>query len=283
MAKPIIEPISAETLEEFALFLDGNMGQQHTIEDWVQGLKTSWSNVDRPNFGFMMRDDGRIVGGIGAIYARRIIRGQVENFCNITSWCVLDAYRKYSMQLAMAVLAQPGYHFTDFSPTKVVGGVLQFLKFKPLDDAVVVIANLPVPPWHGRLVTDSHAVERALTGAAAEVWRDHAGFPWLKHVLVGDPGHWCHVIYKRDTFKGVPCARIVYLSDASVFERCFGRLAAHFFRLGMMSTHVERRFLARVPRFSKVRSGFNQKVYLSATLNDGDIDYLYSESVALDL
>lgn len=283
MAKPIIEPISLETLGEFALFLDGHMGQHHTIDEWVRGLKTSWTNVDRPNFGFMMRDGGQIVGGIGAIYARRIIRGQIERFCNITSWCVLDAYRKYSMQLAMAMLAQPGYHFTDFSPTKVVGGVLQFLKFKPLDDAVVVIANLPLPPWHGRLVTDSGVAERALTGAAGEIWRDHAGFPWLKQVLVGDTGRWCHVIYKRDTFKGLPSARIVYLSDASAFERCLGRLAVHFLRLGMVSTHVERRFLARVPRLSKVRSGFNQKVYLSATLNDGDIDYLYSESVALDL
>jgi hypothetical protein len=284
MAKPTIEAISTETLPEFAAFLAANMTPVHTGERWIEALSTSWSDgLQRPNHGFLMRDQGQIVGGIGAIYARRIIRGQPEDFCNITSWCVLDSHRKYGMQLAMAVVAQPGYHFTDFSPTKVVGGVLQFLKFKPLDEGVVVIGNLPASPFSGAVISEAKRIERELSGPAATVWRDHVRFPWLRHLLLGESGNWCHVIYKREQFKGLPCARIVHLGDASVFERCFRSLAWHFVCRGMVSTHVERRFLAQLPWPSRVRTGFNRKVYLSPVLTDADIDCLYSESVALNL
>jgi hypothetical protein len=50
-----------------------------------------------------------------------------------------------------------------------------------------------------------------------------------------------------------------------------------------MSTHVERRVLTKAPKLSAVRTGFNAKQFLSTTLAESDIDYLYSETVALDL
>lgn len=282
MARPSIEAVTAETLPEFATFLQDNMGHPRSAADWISGLQTQWAG-ERPNYGFVLRDEGRIVGGIGAFYAERPIRGKLERFCNITSWCVLESHRKWSMPLAMAVVSQPGYHFTDFSPTKVVGGVLQFLKFKPLDEGVVVIPNFPASPWRGQIVATPAGIEHTLSSEMVTVWRDHAAFPWLRHVLVGTPGDWCHLIYKRGSFKGLPCARIVYLSHPELFQRHWGRLAWHFLGRGLASTHVERRFLTALPAFSRLRTGFNAKLYLSQTLGDADIDYLYSESVALDL
>jgi len=282
VAKPIIEPISAATLPQFAAFLSANMGNRRRSEDWIAGLQTDWHG-DRPNHGFLLREEQTIVGGIGAFYAQRRIRGQTEKFCNITSWCVLDSHRKWSMPLAMAVIKQPGYHFTDFSPTQVVGGVLRFLKFKPLDEAVAVIANALAVPLGGKIVATPAGIARGLTGDARQIWQDHAQFGWLRHVLVGQPGHWCHVIYKRDRFKGLPSARIVYRSDADLLASYLPRLAWHFLGAGMVTTQIERRFLRDLPRFSRLRTGFNPKLHLSATLRDEDIDYLYSESVALDL
>jgi hypothetical protein len=282
MAKPTIEAITDATLPEFAAFLNANMSVPRSTEAWLEGLSVHWRGP-RPNYGFLMRDNGHIVGGIGAIYAERTIRGTTENFCNITSWCVLDSHRKYGMQLAMAVIAQPGYHFTDFSPTKVVGGVLRFLNFKPLDESVVVIANLPSLILGGKVLTSANRIEEELSGVAKEIWHDHAKFPWLRHILVGTPGSWCHVIYKRDRFKGLPCSRILYVSDATILDRHFHRLSGHFLWRGMVSTHIEKRFLVRLPWPSRLRTGFNQKIFLSDRLKPEDIDYLYSESVALNL
>ena len=137
MARPTIEPITAATLPEFAAFLHQHLGFERSPQAWVDGFTNDWM-IDAPNHGFVLRVDAEIVGGIGAIYASRQIDGATLRFCNITSWCVLDQYRRQSMRLAMALIEQEGYHFTDFSPTRVVGETLKFLKFRTLDERQVV-------------------------------------------------------------------------------------------------------------------------------------------------
>jgi hypothetical protein len=282
LAQPSIEPITAATLPEFAAFLHQHLDAGRSPQAWIEGLSKSWGMIP-PNHGFLLRAEGKIVGGIGAYYAERSIKGQPQRVCNITSWCVLDEYRKQSMRLAMAVIGQKGYHFTDFSPTKVVGGVLQFLKFRPLDERQAVMFNLPWPSFRCELLTQPAHIESALQGDALRVYRDHAKFPWLRHVLLGAPHQWCHVIYKRTRFKWLPAAHVLYLSDPAIFERHYTRLAGYFFSQGLATCHVDYRFLSRRPWPSAVRGGFNAKVYLSNTLSDRDIDYLYSETMALDL
>lgn len=282
MARPIIEPVTEQNLPEFAEFLYANLSKDRSPTEWQQALRVGW-DPERPNFGFLMRDEGRIAGGIGAIYAQRRINGRVERFCNITSWCVLDAYRKQSMRLAMAIVEQPGYHFTDFSPTEVVGGVLRFLKFKPIDERQTVILNLPRLLASGRVITEASEIEATLQGDARQAYRDNADFPWLKHLVVGSGSSWCHVIYKRWTFKGLPAARIIHVGDPEVFSRHVGRLTTHFLFNGIVSTHVDTRHLRCDVSPSRIRSGFNAKLYLSPSLQEPDIDYLYSETVAMNL
>lgn len=283
MARPTIEAVTDATLLEFGQFLHTHLQSGRSPEAWVSGLQNQWT-AQPPNYGFVLRDGALIVGAIGAYYADRLVQGRTERFCNITSWCVMDAYRQQSMRLAMAVIGQPGYHFTDFSPTKVVGGALKFFKFKELDARVAVILNLPGVSQRGAQVLHHLADIRAvLEGDALKNVDAHAAFPWLQQVLVGTPGHWCHVIYKRRTFKGLPAATVLHLSDGDLFYQYFGRLSRHLLRRGMVSTHVECRALRRVPQPFAVRTGFNPKLYLSPTLTDTDIDYLYSETMALDL
>jgi hypothetical protein len=283
MARPTIEPVTDDTLLEFGQFLHTHLQASRSPKAWVSGLQNQWT-AQPPNYGFVLRDGGAIVGGIGAYYADRVVQGRAERFCNITSWCVLDAYRQQSMRLAMAVIGQPGYHFTDFSPTKVVGSTLKFFKFKELDARVAVILNLP-GGWFGgvQLLHRLDDMRKVLSKDAMATVDAHAAFPWLRQVLVGTPGQWCHVIYKARVFKGLPAATVLHVSDGDLFYRCFGRLSRHLLGRGFASTHVECRALTRVPRPFALREGFNPKLYLSPTLNDADIDYLYSETMALDL
>ena len=283
MARPTIEPVTDSTLLEFGQFLHTHLQASRSPKAWVSGLQNQWT-AQPPNYGFVLRDGGAIVGGIGAYYADRVVQGRAERFCNITSWCVLDAHRQQSMRLAMAVIGQPGYHFTDFSPTKVVGSTLKFFKFKELDAQVAVILNLPGGLLGGvRLLHRLEDMRKVLAKDAMSMVDAHAAFPWLQQVVVGTPGRWCHVIYKRRVFKGLPAATMLHVSDGDLFYQYFGRLSSHLLRRGIVSTHVECRALKHVPRPFAVRTGFNPKLYLSPTLTDTDIDYLYSESMALDL
>lgn len=277
-----IEPVDEATLPEFASFLQANLDSSRSTQYWETGLRTNWGQL-RPNYGFVLRDDRRIVGGIGTYYARRAIGDRMENFCNITSWCVLEAYRAHSMRLAMAVTAQTGYHFTDFSPTPTVGGVLRFLRFRALDERQYVILNLP---WYGcgaPVYCRPTEIERALTGAQLTAYRDHRGFAWLRHIAVGTPGSVVHVIYKPWRYKGLPAAKVLHIGDRILFTKYVRAVCSHFLLRGMISTHVECRFLVRKPKFAAIRSGFQPKLYRSDSLSDEAVDYLYSETMALDL
>jgi len=286
MSLPTIAPIRDEDLPEFCRFLCEHLSRQRSPEAWAKAFTQNWCET-KPNNGFLLRHEGRIVGGIGAIYAERPIRGRVERFCNITSWCVLDQFRAQSMRLAMALTGQAGFHFTDLTPTEVVSRTLQFLKFRPMDERQLVWPN---PPWPFplraglRVIADPDRMRSILSPDDARAHEDHRHLPWLEHAAVGPPGAACYVVWKRTHWKGLPGARILALTDAAAFLRhrlAFGsHLLVHH---GLSYTRIESRLLPRRPRGSIEQSGYRSKVFRSETLAASDMSNLYSELVALDL
>ena len=285
MALPTLEPIRDDDLPAFCQFLTEHLSSERTPEKWAEAFQQDWG-VAKPNCGFLIREEGRIVGGIGAIYAERLIRGRPERFCNITSWCVLEACRAQSMRLAMAVVAQPGFHFTDLTPTEVVSKTLQFLKFKPMNERQVVWPNVPWPFSRlggTRVIADPDRIEEVLAAADAKVFRDHRHLPWLRHAAVGRPGAFCHVVWKPNRLKGIAGAIVLAMSDAGLFLRYRRALGAHLLWHGCLYTRVESRLLPRLPLLSRELAGFRSKVFRSDTLTEADISNLYSEIVGLDL
>jgi len=284
-ALPTLEQIRDSDLLAFCQFLTGHLSSARSAEQWAQAFMQDWG-VDKPNNGFLIRDQGRIVGGIGAIYAERMIRSQPERFCNITSWCVLEAYRAQSMRLAMAVVSQPGFHFTDLTPTEVVSKTLQFLKFKPMNERHAVWPNIPWPfsRFSGvRVIIDLDGIEEVLAPMDAKVFRDHRHLPWLRHAAVGRPGAYCHLVWKPNRLKGLPGAMVLAFSDAGLFLHYRRAIGAHLLRQGCLYTRAETRLLPRLPMLSRELAGFRNKVFRSDTLDEADISNLYSELVGLDL
>ena len=285
MALPTLEPIRDDDLLDFCRFLTQHLSAERSPEDWAQAFRQDWGAV-KPNNGFMLRAEGKIVGGIGAIYSERAIRGKPERFCNITSWCVLEAYRAQSMRLAMAVVSQPGFHFTDLTPTEVVSKTLQFLKFKPMNERHALWPNVPWPASLLRgvkVLADSDSIEKALSAIDAKVFRDHRHLPWLRHVAVGQGESFCHVVWKPDRIKGIPGAMVLAVSDPEVFLRHRSALSWHLLSRGCLYTRIESRLLPRLPPRVKELAGYRNKVFRSDTLTEPDIGNLYSEIVALDL
>lgn len=284
MALPALSPITAADLPAFCDFLGRHLDPGKTPEAFRQGLSSYWGPPP-PNHGFLIRAEGELVGGIGAIYAERTIAGHPERFCNITSWCVLEPYRTQSMRLALALVNQPGYQFTDLTPTEVVAKSLQFLKFKPLDGSRCLMLNLPFADPRVRAVADPGRIPGLLPPEVAQVYRDHQRFPWLRHLALGGAGgDWCLVTYKRKRFKGLPSAEVLAVSDGELFlrrQRAFGRRV--LLREGLITTRIESRLLPAHPPLAKQLLGYRDKMFRSDRLPAAAIDNLYSELVALDL
>lgn len=280
--RPSIEAIDDSTLDEFAAFLHQHLNGALSSAQWSANFRRS-RRPESPNYGFALREQGQLVGAIGALYADRVIKGQLQRFCNITSWCVLTSHRQHSTRLAMAVLAQGERTYTDFSPTQLVGSTLRFLKFTELDERRAVVANLPGWLPGVEVAAGPVAVRAALGGEALQAYEDHADLPWLQHLVLRDADGCCHVIYRRTKIRRLPAAQILHLSDREVFARCYRSLAAHWFWRGLPLTLVECRLVTRKPWPSMVQSGFNRKLVRSLTVDPTQVDYLYSESLAFDL
>ena len=282
-ARPTIEPIEDDTLDEFAAFLHEHLNRARTPAVWAADFRRH-RRPEAPNYGFALRDQGVLVGGIGALYADRPLNGRLERFCNITSWCVLNTHRQHSTRLAMAVLDQGERTYTDFSPTQVVGSTLRFLKFTELDDRRAVMLNLPAWQPGVQLHTEDAQIRARLQGEALQAYEDHRELPWLSHLVVGTADGWCHVVCRRSQVRGVPAALVLHLSDRAVFARCLRSVMAHLLRRGFVFTMVECRFLDREPAWPHhIQSGFNRKLVRTQSLDPARVDYLYSESLAFDL
>jgi hypothetical protein len=280
-----LRPILPADVQAVARFLHANLNARVEVEAWARAVDVPW-DVDRPNAGFMLLDGDTVVGAHLALYADRTIAGATERFCNLGAWCVLEGYRFHALRLLKALLAQDGYHFTDFSPSGNVVGLNARLGFKHLDNTTTVVPNLPWPslPLRDTITADPERIERALEGDELVRYRDHAKAVAARHLLLERGGERCYVIWRRDRRKGVPVfASILYVSNPAVFRRMAGPLARHLLlRHGAPMMLIERAVVEHHPKLSRVVTDSPRyKMFRSASLAPEQIDYLYSELVCL--
>jgi hypothetical protein len=285
MSRIDVTPIEAIHLDEVGRFLHDNLNERIPAEDWVGSLRHDWSAA-RPNYGMQLRDGARLVGAMLAVYSDQTIDSRVEHFCNPHSWCVLPEYRNHSINLVLHLIKQPGYHMTMLTPNPKVAQIFRGLRFKDLDDRLVIFPNVPALLPGGFAETEPQRIAERLADRP-DVLRDfelHRNIRWLRFMAFGAGTDVCLIAYKHSTWKKLPSARIVHVSDPAAFERHRGVMQRKLLlQHAMVTSRVEARFLARVPPLAYRTKRTQAKLFLSRTLKDGQIRDFYSELVALDV
>jgi hypothetical protein len=276
-----VSPISGADVGAVAEFLHANLNSRVSADAWASAMDVPWK-VDAPNHGFMLLEDGAVVGAYLAFYSERVVDGRPERFCNLGAWCVLPDRRFHSVKLLKALLAQEGYHFTDLSPSGSVVPINTRLKFEFLDTATALMPNLPWPGL-GRVTSDPAVIDRTLTGHDLEIYRDHAHTAAAHHVLLRRGGDWCYVLFRRDRRKNLPLfASVLYVSNPALFRRMSRSFARHLLlRHGIPATFVETRVAGHRPGLSIMLRSPRRKMFKSDRLAPEQIDYLYSELVCV--
>ena len=250
MGRATVSAITAADLGRVGVFLHQNLNARVSSQAWADAARVPWS-VDAPNHGFMLLDGDDVVGVYLAFYSDRTVNGQTERFCNLGAWCVLPAHRLHSITLLRALLGQPGYHFTDLSPSGNTVPVNARLKFNRLDTATALLPNLPWPSWPGqcRITSDPVAIERILTGRAAADLRGPSRRSGSASRRDDQGGEQCYVIFRRDRRKNLPLfASVLYVSNPPLFRsmaRVFGRHL--LMRHGVIVTLMELRVCGGQP------------------------------------
>jgi hypothetical protein len=281
-----VAPITTEDVRAVAKFLHANLNDRVPAEAWEHAVHVPWK-VDSPNHGVMLVDaDGTVVGTLLAFYSEREIAGRTERICNLGAWCVSPEHRLHSLKLLKWMLAQPGYHFTDLSPSGNVIAINERFGFRHLDTTTALIPNLPwlSPPGRKTVTSERARIGRALAGAELALHLDHSDAAAARHVLLSDGDETCLVIFRRDRRKRLPLfASILYVSNPALFRRMRRRLYCHLLlRYGVPMTLAESRVVGDRPALSLVLPSPRRKMFRSDSLGPDDIDYLYSELVCLN-
>jgi hypothetical protein len=279
-----VAPITEVDVDRVAEFLHAHLNTRVSAEHWADAVEVPWE-VEQPNAGFMLLDDDEVVGVQLAFYSERMIDGRRERFCNLGAWCVLPAYRFQGLRLLKSALKQPGYHFTDLSPSGNVVGINQKLDFRFLDTTTALVPNLPWPSWPGRGIvsSDRDLIERTLTGRDLELYRDHAGAGAARHLVLIRGDEWCYVVFRKDRRKNLPLfASVLYVSNPPLFRAMARALSRHLLiHHGALATLAEERIVGSRPRPSFQLRSPRRKMFRSPSLTPAQVDDLYSELVCV--
>lgn len=279
-----LSPITSADVPSVATFLAGHLNTHVSPNRWGKALAVPW-DVEQPNHGFFLRDEGVVVGAYLAYYSRQLVNGRPEQFCNLGAWCVLDGHRHQGMRLLTRLLAQEDYHFTDFSPSGNVIELNRRLKFVDLDTTTELVANTPRSTRRGavRVSSDADALLATLSETELALYRDHRRAPAAKHLMVSTPSEHCYVVFRRDTRKRVRAfGSILHVSNPELFRAAAGHVGGHLLtRHGIPATLVERRVAGGTVRRGRTLQRSRPKMFRSKTLAADQVGYLYSELTCL--
>jgi hypothetical protein len=271
-----LTPIMDEDVAAVADFLHANLNDQ---VPWDLACSSVPWKGESPNHGFMLRDGQRVVGALLALYSDRLVAGRVERFCNMGSWCVLTDYRSRSISLLKALLAQEGYHFTVLTADVGPQEILAWSGFRFLDTSAALIPNLPWPTLlsRTRVSGDPDVIERTLAGKVLELYHDHAQALAAHHLVLISGQDSCYVMYRESSYREKPVALILHVSNPDLFHRALIPLTSHLLvRHRLVATLAELQIIERKPLLAFTVNNW-PKMFRSASLEPGQIDYLYSE------
>jgi hypothetical protein len=275
-----VKPITDADIRTVAEFLHRGLGL--SAADWQRAMTPPW-DVEQPNHGYLLHENGRVVGAYLALYSERMIDGHPRRICNLGAWCVADEHRASGLQMLRSLLRQRGYTFTDLTPNVNVVALNTRLGFTPLDTTTVLVPNMPWPV-RSRGVRVVHApseIDGLLSGRDQTIYRDHSAST-AHHVVLAKGDQSCYVVFRRDRRKRLPLfASILYVGNPALFRDC----APHFYRYlllrrGMPATLAEVRVIGHHPAKSVMVAGL-PRMYISEDLEPAQIDYLYSELTCL--
>lgn len=285
--KPVtVSAINTDKIHEAALFLERNMDHGVDYSAWSTAIKTSWIETP-PNFGFaLFNKENQIVGLICALYSCQKIDGKLFNVCNPHSWCVLPEYRDHSISLVLAVINQPNYSFTMFTPNKDGIQIFSYLGFKPLDNNLKYIPNIPsLINSSITLITDEDKLTPLLNEENLKIHNDHKAFSSIKKVVIKTKEKKLFILLQTIKYKRCKSARLVYVDDYDYLIANI-KIIKHLFlmKLGLIFTIIEKRFAKEsYDSIIGFREKGHQRLYISKELKPHQIQYVYSELSALKL
>ncbi|WP_425618697.1 GNAT family N-acetyltransferase [Anatilimnocola sp. NA78] len=233
---------------------------------------------DEDHFGYVLRDEGKFVGMLGALFSRRQVDGREVRFCNLHNWYVRPEFRAQSLLLMRPILALKDHVVTDLSASSEVVAISARLGFTKLDRTIRMLPRLP---WRSsasdvlHLDTEAAAAEK-LTSAELQLFRDHQGID-CQHLFVASDEGDCYIIASRIKSRWLPHVFVHHLNNPQVFARQSLQIRHHLLQSGGRYVAVNVPHLAGQKVPYSLLADANQRLVRGIHCPPSAIDSLYSE------
>ncbi|MDW3214155.1 MAG: hypothetical protein R8G01_09180 [Ilumatobacteraceae bacterium] len=248
-------------------------------------LAPPWSDPETSP-GWILHEDDRAVGFLGAVTVDRHIDGEPFRFCNLTTWYVEPEHRGSSLAMMRPPLRLDGHVVTDFSPSVEAERISLRLGFQELETSTRLFepetkqsSTLTVTPGH-------LGVLGALGPTERQIVSDHQWIPTCRWYVARDGDAACLIVASKSTIHRRPYLRIDHVSNPELFvEHADGIVATMQTTEGVSTVFAGNRFTwSRGATCARLLP--DRTVALVANpgnLNPEQIDNLYSEVMLLDI
>ena len=248
-----LREILDEDLEDVYYFLSSNFDPELKLDIWLKAFSHSWMS-EKPNNGFMLEEDGTVVGVFCALYSQRKTRKGIQYVCNTSTWFVLDTYRAHSLKLMEAMLGQKGFVFTSLSASPNVYGLHRRFKFQSYITTLIAIPNLPDLNFFSKrlnILVDPESIGKSLDSDIKQINLDHNDMPTIQQIIFQAGDETLLVIFDIRSVRGILATNIFYLSNPEMFYQNRKKICSYFLLHNhTLFTRIHRCSMSKVPTFS---------------------------------
>jgi hypothetical protein len=240
--------ISEADIDAVADFLTrGFIGRSR--EYWMQGLRRQAAREvpkGYPRFGYMLDNDGVVVGVLLLLYTSRISGGEPAIQCNLSSWYVDPAFRNYAPLLAKIAQRNKEVTYLNISPALWTWPVIEAQGFnsycKGLFFSVPALSRVK-PGISVETISPQTRVIEGLPDSEVELLTRHARYGCLSLVCrTADGGALPFILLPMRIRRGwiaPPAMQLIYCRDITDYVHCAGAIGRTLIRHGKLSVILD--------------------------------------------
>jgi hypothetical protein len=226
--KPRFREISESDIEAVADLLTRGFARSER-EFWMRGLRRQGTRAippGAPRYGYLLENEGAPVGCLLLIYSSKLQDGQIETFCNVSSWYVDPTFRHYAALLASMAQKRKDVTYFNVTPAPSTWPILEAQGFQCYSSGLFF--SIPAVSLAGREMTIEMVTPRTrsvagLPDAELEILARHAGYGCLSLVCHSAEGPIPFIflhLRKRRGIVPVPALKLGYCRSISDYVRC---------------------------------------------------------------
>lgn len=254
--------------------------------EWYSLFSQSWHQSEE-YCGYGLFDGSEMVGFLGLLFSQRNIDGQIENFCNLTSWIVKEPYRGQGISLMLSLRKLKNFTITDLSASDSSIAITKRLGFQELDTRMTVLPSIFGSIGRQQkleIITEKSLIQSQLNASELRLLEDHSLQSRCHHLLLEADNEQCYIIFTVVKNTKFPYSYVQYLGDPKLFARYSLAIRQAIAKIsGTSFVLIDQRLLKGIkPAFCFNLPIEVWKLYKSSRLKPEQIDNLYSELLIID-